>query len=296
MRGYRKRVLGLAIGVALLAVPASAGAAVTIGSNLSQTPNASLLCGGPCTVVSSVIPAADQAPRGVTSPIDGVVVRWRIRVGGSTGPVQLRVLAPAGGDARTGAGTGPVENPPANAISTFNAQLPIHAGDNVGLDQHSAAVFSYAAGGTGTRLEWEPALPDGTTASPLNVRLDRQVLLNADIEPDCDNDGLGDESQDSDLSACDPPAGDTAPPNTTITAVPGKRRAKHSFFQFSSSEPGSRFRCALDGGPDEPCTSPQDYRNLKRGSHTFAVFAIDAAGNADPTPATHEFRIKKKKK
>ena len=35
------------------------------------------------------------------------------------------------------------------------------------------------------------------------------------------------------------------------------------------------------------CTSPQEVTGLTPGAHTFAVRAIDLAGNADPTPATH---------
>src|SRR6266511_2500053 len=96
--------------------------------------------------------------------------------------------------------------------------------------------------------------------------------------------------------APEPGAGDQNPPETTITGVPKKRRNRHSYLSFSSSEPGSSFRCSLDGAAFAPCSSPQDYRNLKRGRHSFAVFAIDPAGNADPTPAEAEWKVKPRKR
>jgi hypothetical protein len=52
----------------------------------------------------------------------------------------------------------------------------------------------------------------------------------------------------------------------------------------------------LDSGSFETCTSPKTYSGLKKGSHTFAVRAVDAAGNLDPTPATRTWKVKKRKK
>jgi uncharacterized protein (DUF2147 family) len=94
----------------------------------------------------------------------------------------------------------------------------------------------------------------------------------------------------------DPGGGDTAAPETTITAGPkSKTRKKTASFGFTSSEPGSAFQCRLDGGAFEPCTSPESVK-VKKGRHTFEVRAIDAAGNVDPTAATRSWKVKKKKK
>jgi hypothetical protein len=60
----------------------------------------------------------------------------------------------------------------------------------------------------------------------------------------------------------------------------------HAHFVFSDSEDGVSFQCKLDAGSFSPCSSAsaQDYSGLADGSHTFAVRAVDAAGNAsDPT-------------
>ena len=39
------------------------------------------------------------------------------------------------------------------------------------------------------------------------------------------------------------------------------------------------------------CTSPATFSGLAAGPHTFAVRAVDAAGNADPTPAIRSFTV-----
>ncbi len=97
-----------------------------------------------------------------------------------------------------------------------------------------------------------------------------------------------------------PPPGsstsDADPPDTTITKRPkDKTRKKSATFEFSSDEPGSSFECSLDGGPFQPCGSP-DVVKVKKGKHHFEVRATDAAGNVDPTPATDSWTVKKKKK
>jgi hypothetical protein len=90
-----------------------------------------------------------------------------------------------------------------------------------------------------------------------------------------------------------PPPSDTIPPETTITSGPsGTVRSASATFAFLSSEAGSRFECRLDSGAFVACTSPAAYAGLGAGNHTFAVRAIDAARNADPTPATRSWRVK----
>jgi hypothetical protein len=96
--------------------------------------------------------------------------------------------------------------------------------------------------------------------------------------------------------AKDPVQPDTDPPETTIKRKPTFTGPKHSHFAFRSSEPGSTFRCSLDGAPFRTCKSPLNYRNLKKGRHVFRVAAVDSAGNVDPTPAKVRFRIRKSPK
>lgn len=85
---------------------------------------------------------------------------------------------------------------------------------------------------------------------------------------------------------------DTKAPQTTITSGPGKKLADGSAkFAFKSSESGSTFQCKLDGKPAARCKSPRVLKRLKPGRHIFRVWATDAAGNKDATPATRRFSI-----
>ena len=88
------------------------------------------------------------------------------------------------------------------------------------------------------------------------------------------------------------PAGDRQAPQTTITSGPGKKLADGSArFAFKSSEQGSTFECKLDGKRATRCKSPRTFKRLKLGRHTFRVWATDAAGNKDATPAKRSFRV-----
>lgn len=183
----------IAVSGTTIATPSASGA-VTIGSNLT-TPNlASSTCGIPrCTFTNLTLPTGALAAGGLTSPIDGVVTRWRIKVGGETSPVSLRVLRGVGDGSGTGAGTGPTEAaPPLFSTTTYQARLAIRAGDRIGID--CCASFGNFFGSSGTRYLWVPALADGQTSPAFSDAL--QLLVNADVEPDADRDGFGDETQD----------------------------------------------------------------------------------------------------
>ena len=93
-----------------------------------------------------------------------------------------------------------------------------------------------------------------------------------------------------------PPKPDRTPPATRLRHHPaallfasGPRRRVS--FAFAASEPGASFHCKLDGQPWRICRSPRTYLAAP-GRHVFRVFAIDAAGNRDRSPATFGFRVR----
>jgi hypothetical protein len=67
-------------------------------------------------------------------------------------------------------------------------------------------------------------------------------------------------------------------------------------FALAASEAGSTFLCALDGRSFAPCSSPLTIRRVRAGRHTVEVYATDAVGNADPTSAVKNYKVKKKRK
>ncbi|MFT3713585.1 MAG: Ig-like domain-containing protein [Archangium sp.] len=83
---------------------------------------------------------------------------------------------------------------------------------------------------------------------------------------------------------------DTVAPDTTITSgPPALTNSTSAAFTFTSTEAGSTFQCSLDGAAFGAC--PASYTGLANGGHTFAVRAIDPAGNVDATPASYAWTV-----
>jgi len=277
-------------------LPASASGAVTIGSNLTATVNNNQLCApDPCTAAHRTLPPASLASGGLLAKSDGVVVRWRIKAGSAVGPVALRITRPGNSSARTGAGTSPTVTPTANQTSTFDVRLPIQSGDAVGIDCcQNASLHAFSSTPNASYEFWASRLEDRGPPTPpffISPFEGIELLVNADIEPDADADGFGDESQDqcptdpATQTECDPP-------ETRITKGAPNKTKKHTVkFKFKSSEPGSSFECKLDKKPFKPCKSPKKLKRLKKGKHKFKVRAIDPAGNTDPSPAKDKFKV-----
>ena len=90
---------------------------------------------------------------------------------------------------------------------------------------------------------------------------------------------------------------DRTPPETSVLAGPGQgSTTEQTSARFEFSSPGGvRFECRIDGGPFGPCSGPGDRHvvsGLSGGSHTFEVRAVDAAGNADTTPASRTWTVR----
>jgi hypothetical protein len=88
------------------------------------------------------------------------------------------------------------------------------------------------------------------------------------------------------------PAPDTTPPETMIDSGPEATTiSADATLVFSASEPDSTFECSLDGAAFAGCVSPVGLTGLAVGAHTFAVHAIDLAGNVDTTPASYSWTV-----
>lgn len=139
--------------LALLAFPTASFGAVTTGSNLSSDPSANIACAGNCTYAQEVLGAAQTAGGGLTSPIDGVIVRWRLKAASAGGTVHLRVLRPSGGATFAGVGT----SEPRTALIGTNLYPTRLAGAKRRPDwprqRLRGPLFPQRSGGSGELLE-----------------------------------------------------------------------------------------------------------------------------------------------
>ena len=204
---------GLLVAITLAVSPPSL-AAVTIGSDLSRTPNVLGHSGGDTTdtIWNTALPASLDAPGGLAAPSKGVIVRFRLNNSQDTiapiqptDPVQLRTLRNAGSGQYTGVATEASPHPVPNVTGThtFATRLPIEAGDLIGLDVVDAddfvllrTMYNHPPGSGAVYAYTILRIGDGATVTPLASQANFEVLLNADIESDADGDGFGDETQD----------------------------------------------------------------------------------------------------
>jgi hypothetical protein len=152
----------LAASSLLAVVPAASQADYTFGSRLDHEPSNSAPghncredgsddATPPCTRLA--IDESFAVSGGLVAPMDGKIVRFRIRAG-APGSLTLRVARYADGMAR-GDGAGPTVNyqgrgfdeNEANAIETFPADLAVHKGDSLGFDSSSTSALYCSSGG-----------------------------------------------------------------------------------------------------------------------------------------------------
>jgi hypothetical protein len=290
-------IVGLCIG---LVCPAAASAAEVIG----QT-------GTPAGCAQDNAYTQRQLASGASySPSEyGVITSWSAQADATANrTMKLLVLRPTLGPApHTFAAVQKDELRTlavASELNTFTGMsLPIAPGERLGLHVPSGQPLASSSACFSSGMAFDVLTSNNPPGEPpLGVSesyssMDAGLRLNASavVEPDADRDGFGDETQD-----CDPGDAskhdDCTAPETTITKGPkAKTKKKQATFEFTSNEQGSTFECAVDGQAlKAPCTSPHTIK-VKRGRHEFEVRATDQAGNADGSPATDSWKVKKKR-
>jgi hypothetical protein len=179
--------------MAALALPSASPAAVTIGGEVTGGGTAfSCPSGNSCTfaqVQASTVGPVQQ----IHSPIDGVITRWRVVGAGS---LSLQVLTNDGGTMAAATAT---SAPATDLTGQPNAtRLPIAAGQIVGVampDTDADAIGAITGANRGLFRFWQPTVEDSDQTAVSGVA-DTSLKVNADVEPDMDGDGFGDETQD----------------------------------------------------------------------------------------------------
>ncbi len=177
---------------AVAALPATSGAAVTtIGPQTLSIGTENTMSTGTFIQFSGTGPAAQY-----TSPLEGTVVTWRV-ASGSSAPVSLRILRPAGGGKFTAVGTSAPEMADAGQLDTFATSLPIKAGDVIGVvNENQAILFTGGVQGASSEV-FAPGLADGgPAAEPKEVAgsgggKELELQINADVQPAVSTGGGG---------------------------------------------------------------------------------------------------------
>ncbi len=166
------------IAAGILLVPGAAASTVVVGSPLTASFAPVQMCESICTAADTLLP---EPGANVASPVDGTIVRWHV-LDASGGEFELRVLRPAAGGGYTAVGSSAFELPAGEALQTFTSDLPVQAGDLIGLDNSSTAAKIGEAENPGSRVSlWRPPLAEGaTTGTP--VKLPLEAAFNAEVE------------------------------------------------------------------------------------------------------------------
>jgi hypothetical protein len=262
-----------------------------------------------------------------TAPSPGVITSFSSGQDGSS--YRGLVLRPTGAADQYSLVGKSVEGETAGSgIVTVPARISVLAGDKIALQvltDAGTASRCYVASPTDYATQSLPAAafdPDaaGATAdfSGISPVGNQAVNLSAELEPDADGDGYGDETQDlcptdaARQDACPtipptptPPATTSTPPVTTpatapdttlVGAVKKKLTKRVITLTFTSPTAGATYRCQVDKSAAKPCSSPYKQR-YKVGKHTVTITAVDpATGLADTTPLVVKFKVKPKKR
>jgi hypothetical protein len=175
-------VLGTCVALLSLAGVAQAGT-ITLGPALTS-PTINTMCapsmGGGCgqMLLSTNLPSVQ-----IASPIDGTVVRWRIKGASATPDYSLDVLRHNGdGSYTVTASTGSV-TPAGNEIETLPTSLPIHDGEYIELNLPQEGQLA-ALEEPSTYSIFFPHLEPGETRQPGEFEYPYTFAYNADVEPE----------------------------------------------------------------------------------------------------------------
>jgi hypothetical protein len=193
------------VATALIAAPSGAGAATIIGETFTPTDGV-VFCGANRTRLQTESPGGQYS-----AATDGVITQWSFQAGATPSPMNLKVARPVSGITYTVIGEStPLVTPVANILNSYFTRIPVKAGDIIGNYTQNQTLCARPQAGYTLRFlggDVKPPTQTDFTSVANGVQLDLSALL----ERDCDNDGLGDETQDPDLSSCAPGTTPTGP-------------------------------------------------------------------------------------
>jgi IPT/TIG domain-containing protein/PASTA domain-containing protein len=174
--------IGAALGAAICSLALLAGSAqaatVTVGSVLPTT-FSQVKFEQVRTLFNTALP---EKGANLSSPVTGAVVRWRVQ-GAKGGPFYLRVLRPNGKGAYEAVGTSLPATPSGEGLQTFTTNLPIRAGDLIGVDPTNASDEIGVAEVPGASYSYIFPPPfNGSTVAPSGGVPGSEIELSAEVQ------------------------------------------------------------------------------------------------------------------
>lgn len=196
----RSKLVSVAIGAALtisLLSATGAAAATQAGNNCTGNEiaeNYTLL--GLANSSGNPLPA--------TIPVSGVISKWTFNaepgLPGGFVSQRLKILRSVGSKQFQVVGESALSSI-AGGLNTFSTQVPVHSGDFIGTNgslEGSPFTFYCETGNPGDQLGVILGNPSmGSIATETEGGPGFQVPVTVFVEPDADNDGFGDETQDA---------------------------------------------------------------------------------------------------
>ena len=267
-----------------------AGAAVTVGQSTGYT--TLVACTGPTPLASTVHASGGGAT--YTMPFAGVLTSYSTRSSATAGSVRALAFVDGVASHKTLVGKSAWAPVVLNSNNTYAIRMPVAAGAKLGMAVDTTTMAcGLGVGLPGDTMAWGvPYNPDTSTDMTYVNVPNFRPNISAVLEPDADGDTFGDVSQDLCPQSAATQAACPAP-DTTVTKAPAKRSTKRQAkIKFTSSVPGSTFKCAVDGKAAKPCTSPFK-KKYKYGKHTVVITATSPLGIVDASPVTVKFKVKK---
>ncbi len=181
----KELVLGLNVALCL-ALPASASGAVTLGKTFDPPIGN---CDGQTYIQSSS--EGDQ----YEAPSDGVITSWSFKAQTPAPLLRFKVVRPVGIDIFSLVGESALTGTIANQLNSFPVRIPAQSGDVIGIyRQGGGACFELTGPDDGVHWLTGDA-PSGASLYP-DSGTGARIPVAAQLEPDGDGDGFGDETQD----------------------------------------------------------------------------------------------------
>jgi hypothetical protein len=202
----RVPLLFLVAAAALIVGPSGASAATQIGETFDPNHD----CSADFTNLQSTSPGGQYA-----APSAGVITRWSFQRDAAVGTVKLKfkVARSAGGDKFTLVGESALVAPVIDTLNSYFVRIPVLAGDIIGNYWDAGNNFGgdCSTGGADYKIHQKAGDVVPPTTATFTEVADEQLDISALLEPDCDNDGLGDETLDGSLVGCGPGGTTIAP-------------------------------------------------------------------------------------